>query len=188
MSSVLVIIFVFFFCWNLANENISYLLRMVTTKNFLSYIIGTLLLQALATKDTNSPSRRCLQFRLRVVLHFSSGIVERAKRERAITACVGLFSRALALLSLRKNGGLLVVYLQLSRIIKRGDSLCSTVASVERGKGWLGKMGEELGREEKGLLPFRFAFFSLPPPPLRLLYRIGVDRVEENWDELNKAC
>ena len=124
MSSVLVIIFVFFFCWNLANENISYLLRMVT-----------LLLQALATKDTNSPSRRCLQFRLRVVLHFSSGIVERAKRERAITACVGLFSRALALLSLRKNGGLLVVYLQLSRIIKRGDSLCSTVASVERGKG-----------------------------------------------------
>ena len=47
-------------------------------------------------------------------------------------------------------------------------------------------MGEELGREEKGLLPFRFAFFSLPPPPLRLLYRIGVDRVEENWDELNR--
>ena len=66
------------------------------------------------------------QNRLRVVPHFPSGIVERAKRERAwITprekrrhAC-RLFSRgviftparvSLALLSLRKNGGLLVVY------------------------------------------------------------------------------
>ena len=39
-----------------------------------------------------------LGHRLRAVPHFSSGIVERAKRE-------------LALLSLRKNGGLLVVYL-----------------------------------------------------------------------------
>ena len=68
------------------------------------------------------------QNRLRVVPHFPSGIVERAKRERAwITprekrrhAC-RLFSRgviftparvSLALLSLRKNGGLLVVYVK----------------------------------------------------------------------------
>ena len=55
---------------------------MVNIKDFLLYIIATLLLRALETKDTNSPSRRCLQFRLRIVLHFSSGIVERAKRER----------------------------------------------------------------------------------------------------------
>ena len=54
--------------------------------------------------------------RLRVVPHFSSGIVERAKR---LPAACRLFSRgvsctrarvSLALLSLRKNGGLLVVY------------------------------------------------------------------------------
>ena len=80
--------------------------------------------------------------RLRVVPHFSSGIVERGKRERAwksphaaegdtrreerkksfffLPAACRLFSRgvfftparvSLALLSLRKNGGLLVVYL-----------------------------------------------------------------------------
>ena len=76
--------------------------------------------------------------RLRVVPHFSSGIVQRAKRERAwksplarkgdtrqgasffsLPAACRLFSRgviftrarvSLALLSLRKNGGLLVVY------------------------------------------------------------------------------
>ena len=60
--------------------------------------------------------------RLRVVLHFSSGIVEGAKRERVkITPRDKrflfwrgvIFTRArvsLALLSLRKNGGLLVVY------------------------------------------------------------------------------
>ena len=57
--------------------------------------------------------------RLRVVPHFSSGIVERAKRERAWKSPhARLFSRgviftrarvSLALLSLRKNGGLLVV-------------------------------------------------------------------------------
>ena len=64
--------------------------------------------------------------RLRVVPHFSSGVVERAKRERAWKSPdarqsppriafprVGWFSRArvsFALLSLRKNEGLLVVY------------------------------------------------------------------------------
>ena len=71
--------------------------------------------------------------RLRVVPHFSSGIVERAKHERAkkspharkgdtffsLPAACRLFSRgviftpahvSLALLSLWKNGGLLVVY------------------------------------------------------------------------------
>ena len=57
--------------------------------------------------------------RLRVVPNFSSGIVGRAKLERNARAC-RLFSRgviftrarvSLALLSLRKNGGLLVVYL-----------------------------------------------------------------------------
>ena len=65
--------------------------------------------------------------RLRVVPHFSSGIVERVKRsarenhptrEKRLAVC-HLFSRgviftpahvSLALLSLRKNGGLLVVY------------------------------------------------------------------------------
>ena len=78
-----------------------------------------------------------------------------------ITPCVGLFSRALALLSLRKKGGLLVVYLQFS--------LSSTVASVERGKGSLGKLGEELGREEKGLLPFRFALFVPSPSPFAIV-------------------
>lgn len=82
------------FCWKLANENLSYPLQMVTTKTFLSYVMCkifqecllcvTLRLRALAIKDTNSLSRRCLQ---------------------------------------------------LSRIIKRGDSLCGTVASVEMGKG-----------------------------------------------------
>ena len=72
-------------------------------------------------------------FRLRVVPHISSGIVERAKREHAwkspharkgdtffsLPAACRLFSRgviftparvSIALLSLRKNGGLLVVY------------------------------------------------------------------------------
>ena len=60
--------------------------------------------------------------RLRAVPHFSSGIVERAKRERAWksrharkgdTRRGVIFTRArvsFALLSLRKNGGLLVVY------------------------------------------------------------------------------
>ena len=64
--------------------------------------------------------------RLRVVPHFSSGVVERAKRERAWKSPdarqspprvafprVGWFSRArvsFALLSLRKNEGLLIVY------------------------------------------------------------------------------
>ena len=60
--------------------------------------------------------------RLRVVPHFSSGIGERAKRERAWkspharkgdTRRGVIFTRArvsLALLSLRRNGGLLVVY------------------------------------------------------------------------------
>ena len=52
--------------------------------------------------------------RLRVFPHFSSGIVERAKRERAWKsphARKGTGARvSLALLSLRKNGGLLVVY------------------------------------------------------------------------------
>ena len=49
--------------------------------------------------------------RLRVVPHFPSGIVERAKRERA-------------LLSLRKNGGLLVVYFLCHlRIFKHAPSL-----------------------------------------------------------------
>ena len=72
----------------------------------------------------------CSPFRLRVVPHFSSGIVERAKRERAGKSRHArkgdtrrgesrLFSRgvilrrarvSLALISLRKNGGLLVVY------------------------------------------------------------------------------
>ena len=81
----------------------------------------------------------CNENRLRVVPHFSSGIVERAKRERArispharkgdtrrgerkmknLPAACRLFSRgviftrvrvSLALLSLRKNAGLLVVY------------------------------------------------------------------------------
>ena len=59
---------------------------------------------------------------LRVVHNFSSGIVERAKRERALKSpCARkgdtrrgvILTRAsvsLALLSLRKNGGLLVVY------------------------------------------------------------------------------
>ena len=82
-------------------------------------------------------------FRLRVVPLFSSGIVERAKRERAwksphvrkgdtrrgerffsLPAACLLFSReviftrdrvSLALLSLRNNGGLLVVYIRLTR-------------------------------------------------------------------------
>ena len=64
-------------------------------------------------------SKRQTLSRLRVVPHFFSGIVRRAKRERTLlpTAC-RLFSRgviftracvSLALLSLRKNGGLLVV-------------------------------------------------------------------------------
>ena len=72
--------------------------------------------------------------RLRVVPHFSSGIVERAKSERAWKspharkcdtrpAARRLFSRgmiftrarvSLALLSLRENGGLLVVYIPCS--------------------------------------------------------------------------
>ena len=66
---------------------------------------------------TNQVSSMMLQgVRLRVVPHFSSGIVERAKRERAWKC--RLFSRgviftrarvALVLLSLRKNGGLLAV-------------------------------------------------------------------------------
>ena len=71
--------------------------------------------------------------RLRVVPHYSSGIVERAKRERAWKsptregryAC-RLFSRgviitrarvSLPLLSLRKNGGLLVVCVSVSHLI-----------------------------------------------------------------------
>ena len=87
-----------------------------------------------------------MQHRLRVVPHFSSGIVKRAKRERtwkspharkrdtlsitprekrrhslSLHAACRLFSRgviftragvSLALLSLRKNGGLPVVYMQ----------------------------------------------------------------------------
>ena len=62
---------------------------------------------------------REVDYELRVVPHFSSGIVERAKHERALPAACRLFSRAViftpvrvwhALLSLRKNGGLLVVY------------------------------------------------------------------------------
>ena len=64
---------------------------------------------------------RPLYLRLRVVPHFSSGIVERAKRKHAwksTHATCSLFSRGLvftrtrvllALLSLRKNGGLLIV-------------------------------------------------------------------------------
>ena len=72
------------------------------------------------------------QDRLQLVPHFSSGVEERAKRERAWKSPtrekatrggerVCLFSRgviftrarvSLALLSLRKNGGLLVVYAQ----------------------------------------------------------------------------
>ena len=48
------------------------------------------------------------QPRLRIVPHFSSGIVEPAKRERACSR-----SRvSLALLSLRTSEGLLVVYAQ----------------------------------------------------------------------------
>ena len=60
------------------------------------------------------------EHRLQVVPHLSSGIVERAKRERAWKSPharratrlsrVGWFSRALALLSLRENGRLLVFY------------------------------------------------------------------------------
>ena len=136
---------------------------MVNIKDFLLYIIATLLLRALETKDTNSPSRRCLQFRLRVVLHFSSGIVERAKRERAWKSphAWGYFHARSLYYRWGKMGGLLVVYLQFS--------LSSTVASVERGKGWLGKLGEELGREEKGLLPFRFALFVPSPSPFAIV-------------------
>ena len=82
---------------------------------------------ALQTFGLPTPLRDRL--RLRVVPHFSSGIVERAKRERewksshakkgSPPAACRLFSRGviftrarvlLALLSLRKNGGLLVVY------------------------------------------------------------------------------
>ena len=48
--------------------------------------------------------------------------------------------------------------------------------------------GKGIGEGGEGTPPFSFCVFSLPPPPLRLLYRIGVDCVEENWDELNKAC
>ena len=52
--------------------------------------------------------------RIRVVPHFSSGIVRRAKRERpCLFSREVIFTRARvsrALLSLRKNGGILVVY------------------------------------------------------------------------------
>ena len=79
--------------------------------------------------------------KLRVVPHFSSGVVERAKRERAwksphaereffsLPAACRLFSRgeiftrarvSLAPQSLRKNGELLVVY-------GLHDSLCNTI-------------------------------------------------------------
>ena len=76
-----------------------------------------------------NPISHGIVFRLRVVPHFSPGIVERAKRERAgkspherkgdtrrvspFLAWV-IFTRdrvSLALLSRRKNGGLLVVYI-----------------------------------------------------------------------------
>ena len=72
-----------------------------------------------------------LYSRLRVVPHFSSGIVERGKRESLPAAC-RLFSRgviftrprvSLALLSLRKNGVLLVVYLY-SCSTSRFSALC----------------------------------------------------------------
>ena len=82
--------------------------------------------------EKRRPEMSLLFARLRVVSHFSSGIVERAKRERAwkspharkgdsffslLAACRlfwrgVIFTRArvsLALLSLRNNGGLLVV-------------------------------------------------------------------------------
>ena len=69
--------------------------------------------------------------RLRVVPHFSSGIVERAKLKRAWKsphAAFRLFSRgviftrtrvSLALVSLRKNGGLLVVYFRSTILLLR---------------------------------------------------------------------
>ena len=69
-----------------------------------------------------------IKLRLRVDPHFSSGIVERAKRERARkspharkgdTPRGMIFTRARvshALLYLRKNGGLLVVYIKLDKI------------------------------------------------------------------------
>ena len=41
-------------------------------------------------------------------------------------------------------------------------------------------MGEELGREEKGLLPFRFALFVPSPSPFA--------SVILTVDGLNKAC
>ena len=58
-----------------------------------------------------------LTIRLRVVLHFSSGIVERAKRERVWKSPHTRKGVSLALLSLRKNGGLLVVYTPWARWI-----------------------------------------------------------------------
>ena len=67
--------------------------------------------------------------RLRVVPHFSSGTVERAWKSpharqgdmrRVTFSRVGWFSRTLALLSLRKNGGLLVVYKYHLNIIMAG--------------------------------------------------------------------
>ena len=68
-------------------------------------------------------SRSYIKVRLRVVSHFSSGIVEQAKREHAWelphtrkgNMCGVIFTRARVshtLLSLRKNGGLLVVYIK----------------------------------------------------------------------------
>ena len=64
---------------------------------------------------------RPLRVRLRVVPHFSSGIVGRAKRECRLFSRGVIFTRArvsLALLSLRKNGGLLVVYLRVKHAAK----------------------------------------------------------------------
>ena len=55
-----------------------------------------------------------LKIRLRVVPHFSSGIVERVKRERKWKSPHARKGDTQALLSLRKNGGLLVVYLKIS--------------------------------------------------------------------------
>ena len=55
-----------------------------------------------------------LKIRLRVVPHFSSGIVERVKRERTWKSPHARKGDTQALLSLRKNGGLLVVYLKIS--------------------------------------------------------------------------
>ena len=62
-----------------------------------------------------------IRIKLRVVPHFSSGIVEQAKRERAcrVFSREVIFTRArvsLALLSLRKNGGLLVVYIRIPKM------------------------------------------------------------------------